>query len=204
VDFGDVLRRRRMVRAFRPDPIAADVLDRVLGAARRAPAAGNTDGTDLLVLEGRHQTACYWDVTLPAGDARERFGHPRLLDAPVLVLPLVNEGAYLDRYSEPDKAATGLGESPDRWPVPYWTVDTSFAAMLVLLAATNEGLGALFFGIFQGERGLLAALGVPDGRRPIGTIALGWPDLDADAAKPGLSATRPKRSLDDAVHRGRW
>ena len=52
MDFAEVLRRRRMVRAFRPDPIPADVLDRVLGAARRAPAAGNSDGIDLVVLEG--------------------------------------------------------------------------------------------------------------------------------------------------------
>jgi len=193
-----------MVRAFRPEPIPGDILDRVLGAARRAPSAGNSDGTDLVVLAGRDQTAGYWNITLPAGADRARFGYPRLLDAPVLVLPLANEDAYIERYSEPDKAATGLGESADRWPVPYWTVDTAFAAMLVLLAATAEGLGALFFGIFDHEQELLAALGVPDGRLPIGTIALGWPDLEADAAKPGLSAARPKRSLDDAVHRGQW
>ena len=88
--------------------------------------------------------------------------------------------------------------------MPYWTVDTSFAAMLLLLAATNEGLGALFFGIFDHEAELLRALAVPDGLRAIGTIALGWPDAEAGAAKPGRSAARPKRSLDQVVHRGGW
>ena len=43
---------------------------------RRAPAAGNSDGTDLVVLEGPEQTRRYWDITLPAGSARERFGWP--------------------------------------------------------------------------------------------------------------------------------
>ena|SRR5437763_356898 len=204
MDLTEVLRRRHMVRAFRPDPIPSDLLDRVLGAARRAPSAGNSDGTDLIVLEGSEETERYWDITLPTGDARDRFGYPSLLDAPVLVLPLADAGAYLRRYSEADKAATGLGQSTDRWPVPYWTVDTSFAAMLLLLAATNEGLGALFFGIFDHEAELLRALAVPDGLRAIGTIALGWPDAEADAAKPGRSVARPKRSLDQVVHRGGW
>jgi nitroreductase len=204
MDFAEVLRRRHMVRAYRPDPISADVLDRVVGAARRAQSAGNSDGTDLVVLEGPEQTAAYWDITLPAGPARERFGYPRLLDAPVIVVPIANAGAYLERYAEPDKASTGLGESVERWAVPYWTVDTSFSAMLVLLAATAEGLGSLFFGIFDHEPELLQSLGVPAGRRAIGTIALGWPDVEVEATKPGRSAARPKRALEQIVHRARW
>ncbi len=193
-----------MVRAFRPDPIPPDVLRRVLGAARRAPSAGNSGGTDLVVLVGPEETARYWDVTLPAGFARDHFPYPRLLDAPVLVIPLANERAYLERYAEPDKAFTGLGESTARWPVPYWTVDTSFAAMLVLLAAVDEGLSTLFFGIFDHEPALLRALGVPDGIRAIGTIALGYRDDAADDARPGRSANRPRRPLEDYLHRGGW
>jgi nitroreductase len=204
MDFEEVVRRRRMVRAFRADPIPSDVVDRVLGAARRAPAAGNSDGADLVVLEGPEQTRRYWDITLPDAASRDRFGHPGLLDAPVLAIVLADPDAYLRRYSEQDKAATGLGESIERWPVPYWTVDASFAAMLVLLAATNEGLGALFFGIFQHEAELRDALGVPEGRQAIGTLALGWPDAEADAARPGRSAARPRRPLDQVVHRGHW
>src|SRR5215471_6153557 len=115
MDFGEVLRRRRMVRAFRPDPIPSDVLDRVLGAARRAPAAGNSDGTDLVVLERPQHTRRYWDITLPDGPSRDRFGYPRLLDAPVLAVVLADADAYLRRYREPDKAATGLGQSAEKW-----------------------------------------------------------------------------------------
>jgi nitroreductase len=199
VEFRDVVRKRRMVRAFTADPVPRDVLDRVLDAGRRAPSAGNSQGWAFVVLEGPEQTARYWDVTLPA-DRRDGFSHAALVDAPVLILPLAHAGGYLARYSEPDKAATGLGDSAARWPVPFWTVDTAFATMLMLLAAVDEGLGALFFGIFQGEHELLAALGVPEGYEPIGTIAMGWPAPDA----PGLSARRPRRPLDDVVHRGGW
>jgi hypothetical protein len=31
--------------------------------------------------------------------------------------------------------------------VPYWYIDTGFAALLILLAVVDEGLGAVLFGI---------------------------------------------------------
>ena len=118
----------------------------------------------------------------------------------MLVIALVRPGAYVERYSEPDKSRTGLGEGEDRWPVPYWWVDGGMAVEAMLLGAVDAGLGALFFGIFDHEADLLAELGVPDGWRALGTIALGWPAED----EPSPSLTRPRPSVDDVVHRGRW
>ncbi len=201
MELAEVIRRRRMVRAFDGRPVPADVLDRVLRAGLRGPSAGFSQGLDLLVLEGPEQTARYWDVTFPDPERRARFRWQGLFDAPVLVLPVPDKQAYLDRYREPDKARTGLDDEA-RWPVPYWDVDAGMAVMLMLLAAVDEGLGALFFGIFAHEAELLARLGVPAGRRPIGTIALGWPAEAGDA--PAASAGRPRRPFDDAVHRGGW
>jgi nitroreductase len=189
-----------MCRAFVDAPIDPPVLDRVLDAGRRAPSAGNTAGTQFVVLSGRDETSRYWDVTLPAV-RRASFRWPRLLDAPVLVLPLADPSAYVTRYAEPDKAATGLGEGAEAWGTPYWTVDTAFAAMSMLLAAEDEGLGALFFGLFQHEAAVKEALGVPPGLSPIGTIALGHPAGDDG---PGRSASRPRPPLDEVVHRGGW
>jgi nitroreductase len=198
MEFAEVVRRRRMHRSFEPTPIAPDVLERVLDAGRRAPSAGHSQGWAYVVLEGPDQTARYWDITLPAGRRREVGAG--VLRAPVLIIPLAHPQAYLDRYSEPDKRAAGLGESADSWPVPYWTVDTSFAAMLMLLAAVDEGLGALFFGIFSRQAELMEALGVPDEYEPIGTIALGYPGPGGARG----SAWRGRRRLADVVHRGGW
>lgn len=189
-----------MVRSFTSEPVPTDVLTRVLAAAVRAPSAGNTQGTDLIVLEGPDQTARYWDVTLPS-DRRADFPWPGLLAAPVLVVPVASRSAYLARYSEPDKVSSPLGTA-DRWAVPYWYVDTAFAAMLIQLAAIDENLGVLFFGIFENTDALAVALGIPEGHLPIGTIALGYPS-DADD-RPSRSSQRPRRTLDDVVHRGRW
>jgi nitroreductase len=201
MEFADTVRSRRMVRAFESRPVPAPVLDRVLDLARRVPAAGNTQAVDLVVLAGPEQTARYWDASLPA-ERRGGFPWPRLLDAPVLIVPVADPATYVKRYAEPDKARTGLGEGTDAWSVPYWYVDTAFAAMVALLAAVDEGLGALFFGQFGHEAAVKAALGIPADRRPVGTIALGYARPDDD--RPSLSSQRPRRPLDEIVHRGHW
>ena len=199
MQFADVVRSRRMVRSFESRAVPRDVIDRVLDLARRVPAAGNTQGLDLVVLEGA-QTARYWDVTLPV-DARADFPWPRLLDAPVLVIPVGSPDAYVARYAERDKARSGLGSGADAWSVPYWYVDTAFAAMVAMLAAVDEGLGALFFGQFEHESAVKLALGIPADRRPVGTIALGYATTDQRASQ---SSTRRRRSFDEVVHRGGW
>ena len=197
MELSELIQSRRMVRAFEARPVEPEVLERVLDAARRAPSAGNTQGWVFVVLEG-DDTRKFWDVTLPE-ERRESFRWTQLLDAPVIILPLASRDAYLARYSEPDKISTGLAD-PTRWPVPYWQIDTAFATMLLLLAVEDEGLGALFFGVFRNGERLLASLGVPGGYELIGAVALGHPLAD----EPGRSAERPRRSLDEIVHRGGW
>ncbi|HYZ98807.1 MAG TPA: nitroreductase family protein [Acidimicrobiales bacterium] len=198
MELGDAIRRRRMVRAFDGRPVDPALVDRLIDDARRAPSAGNTQPWAFVVLEG-DQTAALWDVTLPA-ERRGAFRRPGLLDAPVVVLPLVSPDAYLERYREPDKQSAGLGTGPDAWPVPYWWVDGGMAVQTLLLAATDAGLGALFFGLFEHERAVLDRLGVPAGWRALGAVALGWPAPD----EPGRSAGRSRPPLGDVVHRGGW
>ena len=60
--------------------------------------------------------------------------------------------------------------------MPYWDIDTGFAALLMLLTAVDEGLGACFFGIPP-----RADRRVPGGVRgaarsitPIGAITVGY------------------------------
>ena len=151
------------------------------------------------MLEGRDQTAAYWEVTL-AAERRDSFPWPGLLDAPVLLVLWVDPAAYVARYGEPDKAHTGLGVGVDAWPVPYWFVDGGAAAQTVLLAASDLGLGALLFGLFEHEDAVRTRFGVPDGRRAVGTIALGH----RRAERSSQSANRRRPALDTVIHRGGW
>lgn len=199
MEFEELIRRRRMTRAFTDEAVDSPKVDRMLDAARRGPSAGNTASIEFLVLEGREQTAHYWDTTLPRG-RRASFPWPELLQASVLIVPWVDPDAYVRRYDEPDKAKTGLGASIEAWSVPYWFVDGGAAAMALLLAAENEGLGALLFGLFEHEDAVRATFDVPAERRALGAIAIGHRAPD----RPSKSAGRTRRPLDAIVHRGRW
>ncbi len=193
-----MVRRRHMVRNYQDRPLPPGALDRILANAARAPSAGFTQGWAFLVLEGPKETGRFWDATL-SGGRRRSFRWQGLLRAPAVIVALSDKQAYLDRYAEPDKAWLPSEES--QWPVPYWHVDTGFAALLMLLTAVDEGLGALFFAVPPRRvDSLRTAFGVPDTLTPIGAVALGYPAPD----EPGRSRARGRRPLDEVVHRGRW
>lgn len=199
MEFEEIVRRRRMVRAFAPDPLDPDLVDRLIDQARRAPSAGNTQATEFLVLEGARQTAEYWDTTLPAS-RRDGFPWPALLHAPAIVVVWVDPAAYVDRYREADKTTTDLGRDLKAWPVPYWWVDGGAAVMTLLHGAVDLGLGALFFGLFDHEEAVRRRFGVPPGKRAVGAVALGHPARD----RPASSSHRSRPPLDEVIHRGRW
>jgi nitroreductase len=194
MEFTEVLRRRRMIRKFLDKPVPPDVLDRVLATVHHAPSAGFSQGIAIIVLDTPEQLDRFWNVTTPPEE--DAIGRPGGLP-PVILLPLSDKRMYLERYSLPDKAGLGM-DVEEGWPVPYWDLDTAMAVMLMLLAAVDEGLGGWFFGVFYGERQLLADLGVPEGPRLLGAVALGYPDRSEAAFRP------THRPLEQIVHRGRW
>ena len=199
MQFADCARSRKMVRAFQKKSVDAELLNRIVEIASWAPSAGKAQGWHLLVLQNE-DTNRFWNVTLPK-EKRASFRWQHLLDAPVIALAFADPNAYLERYSEPDKASTKLGSSTESWPTPYWTVDASFATMQLLLAAHDVGLGALFFGVFSGEQKLRSDFNVPEQMQLIGAVALGWP-MPEKATEKGASARRPRRKPSEIIHEG--
>ena len=195
----DTILSRRMTRDFSEEPIPSKSLNEMLELARRAPSAGNSQGTEFVVLKGQ-RVAELWDLTLPV-EKREEFAWPGLLRAPVVVVPVAVSGCYLARYSEADKAHTGLGEDIASWEVPFWYVDCAFATQNLLLLAEKRGLGALFFGFFERTQTVSEFLGLPEGVLPLGGVALGRRGTND---RPGRSAKRPRKPLAEVVHWGRW
>ncbi len=199
MDFQEVVRRRRMVRNYDPDrPVPPEVRERILANALRAPSAGFSQGWAFLVLESPAERQRYWTATVDGSDEPD----PWLTDmqrAPLLIVALSHRQAYLDRYAAADKGWTDKDEA--RWPVPYWHIDTGFAALLMLLTVVDEGLGACFFGV-PPERipGFRVAFGVPDEYTPIGTVSVGY--RAPDRRSPSLR--RGHRPVEDVVHRGAW
>ena len=166
-----------MVRAFSTDPVDQEAIERILAAANRAPSAGFSQGYALLVLDRPDQLLPFWQLQFDeADDDKFLTRFEPVTRAPVVIVPLSCKDAYLDRYARPDKGWSDRDEA--RWPVPYWYIDTGFAALLILLSVVDEGLGAVFFGIPPSIMpAFRARYGVPEEWTPIGAIAIGYPEI---------------------------
>ncbi len=187
-----------MVRAYDPTrPVPPEIRDLLLSNALHAPSAGFSQGWGFLVLESETDRNLFWSVTTEGEEPDSWLSG--MVAAPLLIVCFSHKDAYLDRYAEPDKGWTD--RDPDRWPVPYWDIDTGMAAMLILQTAVDEGLGACFFGVPPTFiPGLRDAFGVPEGFAPIGVVSVGYRMPDA----PSPSLRRGRRGLDEVVHHGRW
>ncbi|MGN2638899.1 nitroreductase family protein [Nocardia takedensis] len=112
MEFSEVLRRRRMVRRYTTRPLEPEAIQRVVHSVLRAPSAGFAQGWSFLVLTDSADRERFW-----------RFAPVRLeqaaaaRNAQLIVVPMSNKDAYLDRYTEPDKRWTDRSET--RWPAPY-------------------------------------------------------------------------------------
>jgi nitroreductase len=205
VQFADVVRARRMVRAYHPGRAVPDaVLDRLLQHAVRAPSAGFSQGWDFVVLRRPEDVARFWTATTDPAEEPDDWLRG-LQTAPVLVVCLADPERYLRRYAEPDKGWDEAGDRDARlahWPVPYWDVDTGMAALLMLLTAVDAGLGACFFGV-PGDvvDAVREAFGIPSQFKPVGAITIGHPSTGGAAGSPTRRGRKPQ---DEVVHHGRW
>lgn len=188
---GELVARRRMVRRYHPDPVAPEVVRRILHVAARAPSAGFSQPFRWVVVTGaRTRTAIAEVCGEPAAVARGL--EPWLSVAPVHVLPCVERGAYVRRYAEADKTAS---VGPDGWEVPFEWVDGGAALMSLLLAVVEEGLAAGFLAVQ--ETAVRGVVTFPDEWRPIGLVTIGH---GRDDGRPG-SQRRARQPLEEQV---RW
>ncbi|OLE87562.1 MAG: hypothetical protein AUF79_14225 [Crenarchaeota archaeon 13_1_20CM_2_51_8] len=190
MDFMRTILERRMIRAFKPDPVPKEKIDRILTIAQHYPSAGYS------------QEVAFVAVTEKERRKRIRKLRDLRSDAPVLLIPCVSEKVVHERYREPDKIRSG-GKEID-WPVPFWYFDVGCSCMLVFLAAVSEGLAASFagsVGIFKPII-LRRELGIPEHYEPVGVLSLGYPDLASEV--PSRSLKRGRRSVRDFVHYEKW
>jgi len=215
MELSDVVRSRRMCRDFSTEPLPEGTIERLVDLARYAPSAGHTQGWAFLALEGPDQTRAFWEQDADA-DWLASPSLPGLLRAPAVVVAWTNPQMYLERYARPDKGGRAPGGQPS-WNLPWWTVDCAFACMIMLLGATDLGLGALFFALRPGaEERLRDRFGVPEPWLALGALAVGWPTKRPNgppsrpaAASPEASGTlgrpaRPRRRLAEVLHCGHW
>lgn len=193
MEFQDVVRGRRMVREFTDEPVAEASVRRIVDNAVRGPSAGYAQGQGFLVLQGEDAQRFVTNFGSWAAES--------VRTAQVVVVPFAVKEAYLERYARPDKAGTGM-HVEEKWPVPYWYVDTGMAVLLILQTAVDEGLGAVYFGVGTDDwDALRAEYGVPETHVPIGAVAIGHSAED-EADRSWMKRRRLAR--EETIHFGRW
>jgi nitroreductase len=152
VEFMDVVRRRRSVRKYRPDPVPQATIDQVLEAARLAPSWANSQCWTFIL------------VTDPKVKRRlAKAGNDWVEHAPAIIAVC----------AEPEKS----GVKGDQ---QYYLLDVGIALEHLVLAATDQGLGTCWIGWFE-EETARRALGVPGDVRVVALTPLGYPDEEPEA-----------------------
>lgn len=201
MELRDILRQRRMVRNYLPEPVPRETIERIVATVRRAPSGGFSQGQRLLVVSEPDTRAAIARLAGEEKAVSEGF-EPWISQAPVHVVVCAREEDYHERYRRPDKLHEG---EEIVWPVPYWYVDAGAALMLLLLAAIDEGLAAGVFGL-PGEEiePFRKLLGLPDDLRFVAVVTLGRPAPDPRWSAATSRATQRRRSLDELVRWERW
>lgn len=201
VEFMDAVRRRRMVRSFTDEPVAPEVVERILDTARRGPSAGYSQGVEFVVVTDE---ATRLELAGEGEEMLAKVGMKNFVaQARVHIVICVSAEMYKSRYRESDKmAVVGDTTEDELWHTPYWFTDGGAAQMLLLLAAVNEGVAAAFIGPQPAL--LRRLLGIPADYHPIGVALLGHEAPDAKQYGDVSARKRDRRPLDEVVHRGRW
>jgi len=191
--------RRDVRRDFRPDPIPADVLERVLAAAHRAASVGFSQPWDFIIISDPARRARIKALAersredyasgLPAARARafDRLKTEAILQTPVNIAvtcdPTRGGRHTLGRHAQPQTAA-------------YSTV---LAVANLWLAARAEGLGVGWVSFFS-ERDLAAELGLPPHLEVVAYLCVGYVGSFAPEPELALAGWARRRPLGWAVH----
>jgi nitroreductase len=196
MDFAHVLRRRKAVRSYLPDPVPRETLERIVARGRKIPSAGHSQGLRLVVVTNAETRKRIAEL---GGEAYyvEMGMEPWMSGAPAHIVVGVREEDYHDRYREADKVTDDGVEM--EWPVPYWYIDAGAAVMLLWLAALDEGLACGVFGTHAWDE-LRELLGIPSDVTPVAVLTVGKEGKDTVQG----SAKRGWKPLDDVVRWERW
>lgn len=154
MDFWEVIQRRYSVRAYRPDPVEDQVLERVLEAARLAPTASNRQPFRLVIVHTTGKEAAL----------RQVYDREWFTQAPIVICACgIPAQAWVRRDGK-----------------TYTEIDVAIAMDHLTLAAASLGLGTCWVGAFdpQAARQLLR---LPEGVEPVAFTPLGYP---ADSPAP--------------------
>ena len=147
----EVIRNRRSIRRYKPDPVPEEEIKYILEAARLAPSWANTQCWHFVVVT---------DPAVKEKVALAGNGNKWMDKAPVIIVAC----------ADPEKPAM-------RDDIPNYLVDIGIVVEHLILAATERGLGTCWVGAFREDK-IKEVLGIPQNIRVVECIPLGYPAQD--------------------------
>ncbi len=151
MEFYEVVKQRRSVRAYRDEPVEEEKLRRILEAAREAPSAANRQPLQFYVIRDESVRR----------ELLEAYSQQWFAEAPVIVCVCTRDSEAWHRSD---------GKS-------YADVDATIAMDHLILAAAAEGLGTCWIGAFRPEV-VRKVLGLPPELEPLAMTPVGYPDQE--------------------------
>jgi nitroreductase len=210
MELTDVMRERRSIRAFLPDPVPRDTILEILDEARWAPSWANAQDWEAFAVTGS-ALGLLKDGLKEAAEARKP-------PAPDIPMPLMDSwpAEFLARmtYQRPSPDAPpappqrpglwdGYGApclllftADERLMTDYACFDAGLLVENVCLAAAARGLGTCIMAMLVRWPGVLREVVPAQGKRFVIAVALGTPDPASE-----LNTTeRVRVDLGELVH----
>ncbi|MGB4428427.1 MAG: nitroreductase family protein [Thermacetogeniaceae bacterium] len=149
MDALEAILTRRSIRRYPAEPVAEDLIKKLLEAAMYAPSAHNQQPWQFIVIQDRQLL-----------DKIPEF-HPyssMLKSAPLAILVCGDSSRFKSSY--------------------FWPQDCAAATQNILLAARALGLGTVWMGVYPKENlmeGLRTLFKIPEEIIPFSLIAVGYP-----------------------------
>jgi nitroreductase len=148
----ECIKARASVRSFKPEPVSEEAIGKILEAAVNAPSAGNVQDWEFVIVKDSKGKKALSDAA---------YGQGFLAQAPVVIVVCSDLKGVFSAYGERGKNL-------------YSIQDTAAAAMCLMLAACDLGLGTCWVGAFS-EGKVASLLNLPENVRPLAIIPLGYP-----------------------------
>jgi nitroreductase len=152
MEFTELLLARHSIRSFRPDPVPAESVERILQEVRTAPTAGNFQSYEIYVVRGAERMKAL---------ASACFNHEWVAEAPMALIVCTH-------------AARCQYDNPQHWAIQ----DASIAATLAHLAIVDLGLATCWVGAFIPAK-VAELFEIPAEHTPLALLPFGYANQPA-------------------------
>jgi nitroreductase len=195
----EAVEKRKSIRAYLPDPVGKEIIEKLLRAAMMAPSGSNSqpwkfyvvtgtrkkalDEVLLRCLEEGRKTSNELQVQREGGDekAQEKINSRRSDLTKAIMNLLVENDLPLEMFAKGSftyfGAPVAIFVTMDQSLGENNLVSIGAAVENLLLAACDNGLGTCWIGMaLMYAKEIKENLGIPDTERIVSSLALGYPD----------------------------